>query len=130
MESFAKPLLAAKSIQFKFNYDPDILSTWLEMEKRKNLYLIFKETINNIIKYSAATLVTVDIRIRNRKLELLVKDNGVGFDPMAKIGDQPLSLSGNGLRNMRMRASEMRGEVRIDSKPGQGTSVHLISHIP
>jgi ligand-binding sensor domain-containing protein len=130
MESFAKPLLAAKGIQFKFNYDPDILSTWLEMEKRKNLYLIFKETINNIIKYSAATLVTVNISIRNRKLELLVKDNGVGFDPMARVGEQSPSLSGNGLRNMRMRASEMRGEIRIDSKPGQGTSIHLISHIP
>jgi signal transduction histidine kinase/ligand-binding sensor domain-containing protein len=130
MESFAKPLLAAKGIQFQFRYDKAILSTWLQMEKRKNFYLIFKEAINNIIKYSNAGSVTVDIGIRNRKLELLVKDNGVGFDPARAMADQRQSLSGNGLRNMKMRASEMRGELSIKSKPGEGTSIHLISPIP
>lgn len=130
MESFAKPLLAAKGIQFKFKYDPAILSTWLQMEKRKNFYLIFKEVINNIIKYSNATSVTVDIGIRNRKLELLVRDNGIGFDTAKAMTDQRQSLSGNGLRNMKMRAAEMKGEISIKSKPGEGTSIHLICHIP
>jgi signal transduction histidine kinase/ligand-binding sensor domain-containing protein len=130
MESFAKPLLAAKGIQFKFKYDPAILSTWLQMEKRKNFYLIFKEVINNIIKYSDATSVTVDISIRNRKLELLVKDNGIGFDTAKAMTEQRRSLSGNGLKNMKMRTAEMKGEISIKSKPGEGTAIHLITHIP
>jgi ligand-binding sensor domain-containing protein len=129
MESFAKPLLAAKGIRFSFNYDPAILSTWLQMEKRKNFYLIFKETINNIIKYSKASNVSVDISIRNRKLELMVTDNGIGF-ALAEMADQRQSLSGNGLRNMKMRAQEMKGTVEIQSKPGEGTVIRLISHIP
>jgi two-component sensor histidine kinase len=128
MESFAKPLLAAKDIKFRFNYDPAILSTWLQMEKRKNFYLIFKEAINNIIKYSAATSVSVDISIKNRKLELTVTDNGVGFDPGK--ADHRQSLSGNGLRNMKMRAAEMKGEIHIQSRPGEGVVIRLVSHIP
>jgi ligand-binding sensor domain-containing protein/two-component sensor histidine kinase len=130
MESFAKPLLAAKGIQFRFQYDVAILSTWLQMEKRKNFYLIFKEVINNIIKYSQATTVTVDISIRSRKLDLLVKDNGIGFDTAKAMVDQRQSLSGNGLRNMRMRAAEMKGDITIKSKSGEGTSIHLITYIP
>ncbi|MEO8406573.1 MAG: ATP-binding protein, partial [Chitinophagaceae bacterium] len=130
MESFAKPLLAAKDIRFTFNYDPAILAAALEMEKRKNFYLIFKEAINNSIKYSGATMVKVDIGMKNRKLELTVKDNGKGFDTAKLKTGQSQSLSGNGLRNMKMRAAEMKGEIRIESKPGEGTSVSLISSIP
>jgi signal transduction histidine kinase/ligand-binding sensor domain-containing protein len=130
MESFAKPLLAAKNIRFRFNYDSAILSTWLQMEKRKNFYLIFKEAINNIVKYSAATEVSVDISIRNRKLELVVTDNGKGFDPAAAMTANRQSLSGNGLRNMKMRAAEMKGDIDIISKPGAGAVIKLVSHIP
>jgi signal transduction histidine kinase len=100
------------------------------MEKRKNFYLIFKEATNNIIKYSNASSVIVDIGIRNRKLELLVKDNGIGFDTAKAMTGQRQSLSGNGLRNMKMRAAEMKGEISIKSKPGEGTSIHLVCHIP
>jgi signal transduction histidine kinase len=50
MESFAKPLLAAKEIKFHFEYDKNITQLNLEMTKRKNFYLIFKEAVNNALK--------------------------------------------------------------------------------
>jgi ligand-binding sensor domain-containing protein/anti-sigma regulatory factor (Ser/Thr protein kinase) len=130
MESFAKPLLAACGIHFSPHYDEAIYSAILDMEKRKNFYLIFKEAINNIVKYSKATEVFVEIKIKNRKLELLVKDDGIGFDPGKMMQDQRQSLSGNGLRNMKMRAAEMKAEIKITSQSGKGTVVQLTSTIP
>jgi len=130
MESFAKPLLAACGIHFNPHYDEAIFSAFLDMEKRKNFYLIFKEAINNIVKYSKATEVQVEIKVRNRRLELLVKDNGIGFDTGKMMQDQRQSLSGNGLRNMKMRAAEMKAEIKLTSQPGQGTVVQLTSTIP
>src|SRR5204862_669729 len=55
MESFARPLLAAQDIHFRFDYDPGVLHLDLNMEHRKNFYLVFKESVNNVIKYSCAT---------------------------------------------------------------------------
>jgi signal transduction histidine kinase len=130
MESFAKPLLAACGIHYNSRYDEAIFSAFLGMEKRKNFYLIFKEAINNIVKYSKATEVVVEIKIRNRRLELQVRDNGIGFDAAKMMQEQRQSLSGNGLRNMKMRAAEMKADVSITSKVGEGTVVQLTSPIP
>ena len=129
MDSFAKPLLAAKNIQFSFSYEPEVLSVNLEMQKRKNFYLIFKESINNALKYSGATMLNVTVSVKGSRLELEVQDNGHGFDP-ATIVHNSQSLSGNGLRNMEMRAEEMKGGYKIDSAPGKGTTVRLSVSIP
>jgi ligand-binding sensor domain-containing protein/two-component sensor histidine kinase len=125
MESFARPLLAAKSIAFHFSADPAIKQISLEMTRRKNFYLIFKEGVNNALKYSDCKNLWVHIRIWHHQLELEVKDDGAGFD-IDKIRKQAhQSLSGNGLRNMEMRAAEMKGVWVLNSVPGQGTTVHL-----
>lgn len=129
MESFAKPLLAVKNIQFSFRHSPEILQVNLEMQKRKNFYLIFKESVNNALKYSGCTSLAVDINIRGNHLELSVQDNGAGFDKQ-QVDQSSQSLSGNGLRNMEMRASEMKGSCTIESQPGDGTRVRLRFPIP
>jgi signal transduction histidine kinase len=129
MESFAKPLLAAKSIHFSFSYSEDVFNVNLEMQKRKNFYLIFKESVNNALKYSGATALSVNVKIRGHHLELAVKDNGAGFE-FSKLNQATQSLSGNGLQNMKMRAKEMRGDCVIESKPGEGTGILLWFPIP
>ena len=68
MDSFAKPLLAAKNIQFSFSYEPEVLSVNLEMQKRKNFYLIFKESINNALKYSGATMLNVTVSVKGSSI--------------------------------------------------------------
>jgi signal transduction histidine kinase len=129
MESFAKPLLAAKNIDFSFSYSEEVFNVNLEMQKRKNFYLIFKESVNNALKYSEAQSISVILKIRGNRLELTVQDNGKGFDKTVEA--QPSqSLSGNGLQNMKMRAAEMKGDCSIESRAGEGTKVFLWFPIP
>lgn len=125
MESFARPLLAARNMQFHFNYDEVIKSLNLEMEQRKNFYLIFKEAVNNAIKYSGGSLLEANIIHQQGTLELLVKDNGVGFKVETEMNNAA-SLSGNGLKNMMTRAKEMNANLQIESISGSGTTLRLV----
>src|SRR4030095_13000601 len=96
----------------------------LDMVARKNLYLIFKEAINNAAKYSGCKNVWIDISLEGKKLVMQIRDDGKGFQVPA--GDEPeMSLSGNGLRNMKKRAEELAGEITIDSVPGDGVTLNL-----
>lgn len=125
MESFARPLLQAKDIAFVFSYEPAILQLNLPMEKRKNFYLIFKEAVNNVLKYSACMNLAVRVSLHQHQLRLEVEDDGRGFDTSQMNLLAGRSLSGNGLTNMRRRAAEMRGLLHIKSAPGRGTIVVL-----
>ena len=125
MESFARPLLAAQEINFEFAYDPGVLQMDLNMEHRKNFYLVFKEAVNNVVKYSQATDLEVIINISEANLLLSVRDNGKGFDPLTISGKSKTSLGGNGLHNMQLRANEMKGKLHIESELGKGTLLLL-----
>lgn len=125
MESFAKPLLKTKNISCEFNYDPAVLHLNLSMEKRKNFYLIFKEAINNVLKYSNCRNLEISIHLLNQQIGLIVKDDGQGFDKDQLKTLAARSMSGNGLNNMKRRAEEMGGTCDIQSEPGNGTIVQL-----
>ena len=88
------------------------------LNKRKDLYLIFKEAINNAAKYSSCTKVTIIIQMDNDEITLRIADDGRGFD----TGN---GATGNGIRNMKQRAKEMGGNVTISSENGKGTTVLL-----
>jgi signal transduction histidine kinase len=90
----------------------------LPMQVEQELYLIALEALNNGLKYSNATSVTVDIDAGEEQVELKVIDNGVGFDLDAVEAD-----GGLGLTNMRQRAERLGGVLRIVSAPGAGTQV-------
>jgi signal transduction histidine kinase len=130
MESFARPMLATRNIHFRMNYQPTILTANMEMEKRKNFYLIFKEALNNAFKYSGCSEISAEITNSNGYLELKIKDNGVGFDVQREMAGNKLTLSGNGLRNMKARAEEMKGDLHVNSIPGKGTEIRLSFPIP
>jgi ligand-binding sensor domain-containing protein len=125
MESFARPLLAAQDIHFRFDYDPGVLHLDLNMEHRKNFYLVFKESVNNVIKYSCATALEVKVNLTDSQLLLSVQDNGKGFDPLTISGKSKVSMGGNGLQNMQLRAKEMKGNLQIESALGKGTVLLL-----
>ncbi|RYY20463.1 MAG: histidine kinase, partial [Chitinophagaceae bacterium] len=125
MESFAKPLLAAKDIQLHFDYDPGIENLNLEMTQRKNFYLIFKEAVNNAVKYSSCRNLYVVIQVRNFRVEMIIRDDGTGFE-MKEIKDANRNtMSGNGLKNMSMRAKELKGSCELYSSAGNGLTVKL-----
>ena len=88
------------------------------MQQRKNLYLIFKEAVNNAAKYANCSIVNVKIFKEDHHVCLHVSDNGKGFEP-------EFCENGNGLKNMRTRAAEIDGKISIESKPGKGTDISL-----
>ncbi|MBL7986191.1 MAG: hypothetical protein JNM91_14385 [Flavobacteriales bacterium] len=105
-----------------FDHDPSLRALPLDMAARKNLYLVFKEAVNNAVKYSGCTELTVDL-VRDRShIVLRIADNGQGFDPQHTAST---SGGGNGLPNMRKRAAELGATLTITSSAGKGTAIEL-----
>lgn len=119
MKTFASEILGAKDINFNFDFDKNLLQSKMKMDARRNFYLIFKEAINNIAKYSEAANAFVMVLQRENNLKMTIRDDGIGFD-MALI------QHGNGLNNMQQRAAEMRAQLKIESITNKGTSVELL----
>jgi signal transduction histidine kinase len=117
MKEFTSEMLEMKDIFYKFNVD-SLPNVKLSPSKQYNFYLIYKEAINNIVKYSEADEVTIDLNQQEGSLILNITDNGIGFDE-EKI------KSGNGLGNMRKRTESLGGEIEIHSKRTEGTTVRL-----
>lgn len=118
MKEFAAELLEPAGIKAHFITEDITDNTLLNLEQRKNLYLIFKEAIHNAVKYSRATQMDIELWVKEQHLVLRVADNGSGF----RISP---TFSGNGLRNMQARADEMGATLRIEPIIGKGTMVEL-----
>jgi ligand-binding sensor domain-containing protein/two-component sensor histidine kinase len=118
MEEFYVSLFEGHSARIEFEVDPSVRDLNLDLQKRYNLYLLFKEIVNNGAKYSKATRVTTALRKNANTVTLSYSDNGIGFstDPIPE---------GNGLTNMKQRAALLGGTIVIQSKPGFGTQIEL-----
>jgi len=119
MRSFAYQLLKAKKVEYTFEVDEKLNSIALPMQVRKNFYLVFKEAITNVVKYSEASRVSIDLFEKNRIIMLRIRDNGKGIP----VNAQTL---GNGLMNMTRRAKEISAELNIISANGGGTEIELM----
>jgi signal transduction histidine kinase len=119
MGTLAYNLLKAKNIEHTFQADETLNETKLSLESRRNFYLIFKEALNNLVKYSNATRASISLTSENGFIKLAIRDNGVGFDVAQ-------TSRGNGLLNMKNRAEEMKAQLKIESEKGSGTNVELI----
>lgn len=118
MRGFASSVLEPQDMELEFLADERVFDVRLRMETRRDLFLVFKEAVNNAAKYSRATLVRIRIDPRPQQLFMAVEDNGIGFDP--QTADE-----GNGLGNMKKRVGSMKGTLDIRSKEGQGTTVQI-----
>jgi|GEM_PF-2645355 len=119
LKLLAEHLKEASNITIHFDVPDDIREVRLNMHQRKNVYLIFKEAINNIAKYSGASNCFVLIKKQDEQILIMIKDDGRGFEN--KIG----SMGGNGLINMQQRAQEMGGELEVFSEKGKGTELNF-----
>jgi signal transduction histidine kinase len=117
MRRFASDLFTASGMEFTF-HAPDELDVKVGADVRRQLFLIFKEAVNNVARHSACTNANIDLAIQAGVFTFTIKDNGRGFDP-ARMSE------GNGLDNMRERARLLKGELLIDSHPGAGTTITL-----
>jgi two-component system, NarL family, sensor histidine kinase UhpB len=118
MREFAAEILESKNIEYRFIEKVGVGLT-LNADQKKNLFLIFKESVNNAAKYSNAGEIEISLHEEDHVLSMRIKDNGQGFDEHS-------IKTGNGLRNLRERAKEMNGTVALKSKEGQGTEVELV----
>lgn len=121
MREYASHTLEPKNIETIFITEEPVLSQSLNMQQRRDFFLIFKEAINNAAKYSQAGKVEVTICKEVDQLQLRISDNGIGFDCA-------METSSNGLKNMVARAESLKGAVHIQSAPGKGTTI--IANVP
>lgn len=122
IREFGLKLCDAKDIAFKVQISDSFKTSRLNLEQRRNLYLIFKESLNNAIKYSNCTIIQLFITQQRRHLKMVIEDNGRGFSPES-------ITKGNGLKNIRKRAQEINGSVTIESQPGKGTRIDVLVNL-
>ncbi len=119
MREFAFQLFQGENVRLRFHLPQKLDSMPLPADLRWNLYLIFKEAVNNTRKYASATLVEVTISEQSGQLQMVVSDNGHGFDP-EKI------RPGSGLVSMRERAQSLGGQFSMTSGLDSGTQVSVV----
>ena len=98
-----------------------------QRDARHNIFLAFKEALHNVVKHSGATEVSIFLNLDATGFNLVVRDNGKGFDPAA-VPERP--GRGNGLKNMRQRLDKLGGRCEIHSSPGTGTEIKFFVMTP
>ncbi len=119
MESFAVPVLTAAGISCSFQNEAKGIKLKLDIEAKRNLYLILKEAVNNIIKHSQARCCYIDCSVRENVFTMTIADDGQGFF----LQDGPGSR--NGLTNMKDRAERIQAKLSINTKKGEGTAIRV-----
>ncbi|WP_293299288.1 sensor histidine kinase [Pedobacter sp. UBA4863] len=114
-----KAQAAKESIQFKFDIDKNASNVKFSSAHGVNLYRTIQEAVNNAIKYSEATAITIQTKAENAGLTISITDNGKGFDPKKE-------REGNGLYNMQKRIEEIGGQFILSSTIGSGTQIKII----
>ncbi|HEU5166680.1 MAG TPA: triple tyrosine motif-containing protein, partial [Chitinophagaceae bacterium] len=122
LESYAKSIASSSGVQLHFKTDEEVKQVNLDMQERNNIYLICKEAINNAIKYSGSQQLLFIIEKNNRQVRIAVKDDGKGFNAEQLF-------DGNGLKNMKARAKEIKANLNIVSGNGGGTAIELSLNI-
>jgi signal transduction histidine kinase/ligand-binding sensor domain-containing protein len=125
MRRFGADLLTTRNIGFHFRAQDGVGDITLNSNVRREVFLIFKEALNNVVKHSGATQVAVEITVNESHLVLRIEDNGVGISINGSSSDD--KQGGNGLLSMNRRAMEIGAEISFaPGTNGVGTAVTLI----
>ena len=129
---FAQNFLSSAGIRCRLD-EPTHLPVWaLTAEIRHNVFLAFKESLNNVVKHAKATEVKVSLEIQPDQFSLTIADNGKGFDRAVqtpRVDQGTRVFSGNGLANMQRRLEEIGGRCEWQTAPGEGTRVKMFIHV-
>jgi ligand-binding sensor domain-containing protein/signal transduction histidine kinase len=121
MQEAARTLLVGVDCQFQSSQAH--YAAKLPLHLRQDLFLLFKEALTNVAKHSQASQVQIKIAESDHTWQLTVHDNGVGFQTSA-------TSTGNGLKNIRLRAARLGGTVDVQSQPGEGTTILFSTKLP
>lgn len=108
------------SIKVNIRIKKDFPDDRIYHETQRDLFLMFKEILNNILKHAHADIVDIDLSYARGRLYLKITDNGIGFD------DSKISSKRNGLLNLKSRAEKWNGSFEIKGLAGVGTEALFI----
>ena len=119
MRRFSAELFDHSSTICNLELQPDAAGKKLNMEQRRDVYLVYKESLNNIYKHAAAQTVWVELKMPGNSLKLMIRDDGKGFN----IEE---TTHRNGLKNLKTRVEKWKGKLQIASRPGAGSLIEII----
>lgn len=120
LRHYAGRHLTMASINYRCEFPERFPDIHLATEARRNLFLIFKEALHNIVKHAAATEVVLRLASTSQRLELFIADNGKGFTP------ENSQHFGNGVLNMKKRVEAIGGSFTLQSQPNGGTQICVV----
>jgi ligand-binding sensor domain-containing protein/signal transduction histidine kinase len=118
MRRFASDLFSHNGCLLRIDVPPEDQNPPLDTDIRRQVFLVFKESLHNAFRHSSCTEVDLRLRLADGWLELFIADNGKGFD-LGHTGH------GHGLASMRRRSEHLGGTLIVESVSGHGTKVHL-----
>jgi PAS domain S-box-containing protein len=119
VNAYTLEFFETSSIKGKIFLPEIIPSLSINGKARRNIYLIIKEALNNIVKYAEATNAILNIKIEEGVFSIFISDNGKGFE------FKNISRFSNGIQNMKKRISDLGGIINIDSGKASGTNIFL-----
>ncbi len=118
MRRYAAELFDAANISYELDLDPAFEEKKLAMEQRRDIYLLYKEAVNNISKHAGAKQVSIQIAIEHSQLFMRIKDDGKGFNTNA-VSNR------HGLKGMKERVKKWKGKIIVESGVGMGTKIEV-----
>ncbi len=118
MRQHADELFTLRDIKLHFSAPDMERNLKLGVDVRRDLFLIFKEAVNNAARHANPTQVKIELCAEGSWLSLQIVDDGIGFDPL-------IESEGQGLASMRRRAQSLGGTLSVESQAAQGTKIKL-----
>lgn len=117
IREYSNDYLEEFPIDYVGSFPDDIPDKKISNEASRNIYMIVKESLQNIVKHADADKVRLNVRV-NEKLTVEISDNGKGFNTDAQ-------KQGNGLKNLQLRSEAIKGKIIIQSEPDKGTKIQF-----
>ncbi len=115
----AEELLKVTPVNCRLDVPAILPNCFLGSDLRHNLFLVVKESLNNVVKHARASEVLLQMRIEGSEFSIMIADNGRGFETGES---KPFAL---GLNNMRLRMEKIGGALKLETRPGHGTRATL-----
>jgi len=119
MRQHAEEIFVPNEIRVAFHAPADSKRVKVSLDTRRELFLIFKEAVNNAARHANCKKVEISFEVAGGKIFLDIADDGLGFDTLQN------STGGNGLANMQKRVAKLGGTIKIESADGNGTNITI-----
>jgi signal transduction histidine kinase len=123
LSGFAREFLAHSGMTCRFKVPVTFPAVTLDGQVRHGLLMAVKESLNNIVRHAEATEVEFGMAVVEGTLEIVIADNGQGFDPA-------MERDGHGLKNLYARLGKLGGNCVVESRVGGGTIVKIRLALP